>query len=125
MNKAMALEPADRYANATELADDLERLLEGRTAHAEQLSVGQRVVRYYHNPDPRLRHLRVIDLEAAVAGGVVMGLAVGLLGASRLPAPWATAVILGLVVTAIGLWLKPLVRYWRALRDSDERVGPL
>ena len=44
--KAMAKEPADRYATAQELADDLRRFLEDRPIRARRPTLAQRMQKW-------------------------------------------------------------------------------
>jgi WD40 repeat protein len=44
--KAMALEPADRYAKAEALADDLQRFLDDRPIHARRPTLGQKLKKW-------------------------------------------------------------------------------
>src|SRR5262249_40090374 len=71
--KAMAREPADRYASAQELADDLRRFLEQRPVLARRPTLCQRTV------TRALRHKRVVAAAALVCLAAVAGLALSTL----------------------------------------------
>src|SRR5262249_3870294 len=71
--KAMARDPAARYATAQELADDLRRFLEGRAVRARRAGVGERVWRWARrNPTLAL-------LSSALALAMLTGTVVSLL----------------------------------------------
>ncbi len=72
--KAMAKEPAERYATAQELADDLHRVLEDRPITARRPSIAQRTRRF-------LRRHRTLMTSVAVAVALVFVGALGALGA--------------------------------------------
>jgi serine/threonine protein kinase/tetratricopeptide (TPR) repeat protein len=70
VHKAMAKEPADRYATATALAEDLRRFLDGRPVVARPLSRLRRANRWTR------RHRRgLAAAAAALACGLILGLA--------------------------------------------------
>jgi serine/threonine protein kinase len=69
--KATAKSPAERYATAQELADDLRCFLEYRPIKAKRPSLGQRLAKWSR------RHQPVVRLAAAFAAVAVIGLAVG------------------------------------------------
>ena len=66
IHKAIAKEPADRYATAQELADDLRRYLNGEPIHARRPSVATRIVKWVG----RNRSL-ALSFAAAFIGGIV------------------------------------------------------
>jgi eukaryotic-like serine/threonine-protein kinase len=68
--KAMAKVPADRYATAGELAEDLSRFIEDRPIRARRPGILERAARWMH------RHRKV----TAVAGAAVLFLAMALVG---------------------------------------------
>jgi serine/threonine protein kinase/tetratricopeptide (TPR) repeat protein len=70
VHKALAKDPADRYATAAELAADLRRFLDGRPVLARPLSRPQRAVRWAR------RHRRGLAAAGvALACGLILGLA--------------------------------------------------
>jgi WD40 repeat protein len=60
VGKAMAVDPAARYASGRELADDLRRFTTGKLVDAHRYRVGERVRRW-------LRRYRAIAITAAIA----------------------------------------------------------
>lgn len=78
VGKAMAREPADRYASARELADDLGRFLADRPVQARRVSAAERVGRWCR------RHPAVATLSAAVVALRAAGAAGGWWAAARL-----------------------------------------
>src|SRR5262249_14742659 len=74
--KAMAKEPAERYATAGELADDLRRFLEDRPIRARRPSLWQKVKKW-------ARRNRPLVWSLGVSGSVVLILAVIGLAASN------------------------------------------
>jgi hypothetical protein len=68
--KALAKSPAERYATAAELAEDLRRWLEDRPIRARPPSLGQRLARWGR------RHRPVVGAAAVVLLLAVVGLAV-------------------------------------------------
>ncbi len=69
--KALEKNPADRYATAQELADDLRRFLEDKPVHAKRPSLAQRVRKWGR------RHRSVVGATIAVLLLAVVGLAAG------------------------------------------------
>jgi tetratricopeptide (TPR) repeat protein len=69
--KAMAKGPAERYATAQELADDLRRFLEDRPIRARRPTLSQRLARWSR------RHQAVIRSAVVVLALVVVGLTAG------------------------------------------------
>ena len=68
VHKAIAKEPAERYATAQELADDLRRFLNGEPIQATRPSVATRVSKW----SQRNRTLAVSLFAAALFGGIVV-----------------------------------------------------
>jgi serine/threonine protein kinase len=83
--RAMASAPGDRYPTVAALAEDLEVALDGGTPAAENASVVRRVVRFYHNPDPRLARVRIWVLELLFLAAHFIGGGVGVLVAAHVP----------------------------------------
>jgi WD40 repeat protein/tRNA A-37 threonylcarbamoyl transferase component Bud32 len=79
--KGLSKEPKDRYPSTRELADDLERWLEGRPILARPASRGERAVKWVR------RH----KLTAALSGAAAIGAIVGVAG---LAWGWSAAVAL-------------------------------
>jgi WD40 repeat protein/tRNA A-37 threonylcarbamoyl transferase component Bud32 len=72
--KAMAKEPARRYASARELADDLRRFLKGEPIHARPLSAWERGVNWAKRR-PAVAALLVVSAVAVLASvSVIVGL---------------------------------------------------
>jgi serine/threonine-protein kinase len=108
-------EPADRYGSAAELADDLDRYLEGRTTRAERASSGplgrllRGVTRY---PDSRLDQLRTwsaISLWLATVNFTSQVVVYALIRARAGPLPFLLT-----DVAAVGF--HPLVFWWFLVR---------
>ena len=83
--KALAKRPAERYATASSLADDLQRYLQGKAVHARAGGIGARLTHFVH------RHRAM----AAIAAAVVFAVAAAILIATGLhrsnPTPQAAA----------------------------------
>jgi serine/threonine protein kinase/Flp pilus assembly protein TadD len=80
LRKCLAPNPADRYARAEHLAEDLQRFLEDRPLqHAPELSVGERMQKWARR-HPRLTAVGLVAMAASVLLGV-MGLVIGSLSA--------------------------------------------
>ena len=77
IRKAIAREPARRYATAAELAEDLRRFLDGRTILARRASTVEQLVRWAN------RNRWVAGLSAAVVAALVGGIVVSTLLALR------------------------------------------
>jgi serine/threonine-protein kinase len=73
VSRAMAHDRQDRYASVQDLLKDVEAILDGATPSAESLGVHARVMRFYTRKDPRMRSLRIIDLEMICMGGALIG----------------------------------------------------
>lgn len=113
--RAMAVRPEDRYASARELAEDIERVIDGRTPNAERADVVTRAVRVYGSRSKTLAQLRLIDFELWFLGCALAGAAVGAwLGSWVGPWAWALAVAGALAC------IPPTVRWIRALRAPDD-----
>jgi serine/threonine protein kinase/Flp pilus assembly protein TadD len=71
--KALEKNPADRYATAQELAEDLRRFLEDRPIRAARPTVGQRMRKWTrrHQPVVRTAAAAVILMAALLAGGAL------------------------------------------------------
>jgi serine/threonine protein kinase/WD40 repeat protein len=74
ITRAMAKEPADRYASAQVFADDLQRFLEGRPIQAKPISLGERAFHWAN----RNRALATASVGSLVVLAVVAILASGL-----------------------------------------------
>jgi tetratricopeptide (TPR) repeat protein len=75
--KALALEPADRYGSAAELRDEVRRWLADEAVAAHREPLAARLARWGR------RHRRVATGAAAVLATAVLALAVGLLAVNR------------------------------------------
>ncbi|MCI0461121.1 MAG: protein kinase [Gemmataceae bacterium] len=74
--KTLAKNPAERYASAQELAEDLRRFLEDKPIHARRPTLRQRAVKY-------ARRHRSVVLTATVSAAVALVLAVVLLAVNN------------------------------------------
>jgi tetratricopeptide (TPR) repeat protein len=70
VQKAMAKNVDERYANAQEFADDLRRFLSDRPIQARRPSLGQRFLKWAR------RHIAVVTAGAAATGVILVALAV-------------------------------------------------
>jgi tetratricopeptide (TPR) repeat protein len=71
--KALEKSPADRYATAKDLADDLRRFLEDRPIQARRPTPAKRLTKWAR------RHKAVVSISLAVVGAALMVLLLGLL----------------------------------------------
>jgi serine/threonine-protein kinase len=65
--KCLAKQPAERYASAAELADDLERFTRGEAIHARPQTAAQRLLRWVRQEPALASHLGLIAVVAAVS----------------------------------------------------------
>jgi serine/threonine protein kinase len=70
--KALAKEPAERYATAAELADDLRRFLDDKPVLARRPSLVERVGRRARRHRTAIRTAAVVGLLAAAAGALLL-----------------------------------------------------
>src|SRR5262245_54233618 len=70
--KAMEKNPADRYATAQELADDLERFLKDEPIRARRPNPAQRLTKWMRRHKPLVRALTATVLVVVVAAVVVV-----------------------------------------------------
>ncbi len=116
IHKAMALEPADRYADVEALAAEVETVLDGRTPEAEHAPLVVQAARFYVARDPAMAKLRVIDLDFWVGGAFVLGLGVAsFLGGWLRHMRWF-AILLGLAMA-----IPTTVRWLRVRRESRRK----
>ena len=105
IEKAMAHDRADRYDSVAALRADVEAVLDGGTPKAESPGVHARVKRFYTRRDPRMRSLRIIDLEMiCMAGGLLGGGIVALF--PELFGAWAIPMVIGGCVLGILPWIR-------------------
>jgi serine/threonine protein kinase len=98
--KAMALDPKDRYATVTALAEDVEAVLDGKTPSCEDVSALKRFARFYVGRDRAFGEMRVGEVDLWVASGGIIGAGVGILFA-RFTALWWPFVVIGSILAAI------------------------
>ena len=115
VDKAMALDPADRYDCVRALAEDVEAVIDGRTPFAENASLVRRATRFYVSRDPAFGQLRVVDVDLWVGSGWMFGAGMALLAAHWIEG-WAWAFI------AVGLLIGtyPTLR-WIGIRRRTAR----
>lgn len=106
IDKAMALDPADRYQIVSSLADDVETVLDGRTPVAESASVVKQAARFYVSHDPAMSQLRVIDIDLWTLGMFAFGTGAGLLAANWIAWSWWLWLVGGALVS-----IPPTMRY--------------
>jgi serine/threonine protein kinase len=70
--KAMARSPAERYASAQELADDLQRFLDDRAIRARRPTLGQRLKRWARRHQTLVGVISAGLVVALLAGGVLL-----------------------------------------------------
>jgi|GEM_PF-3210097 len=109
---AMASDREQRYATATELLEDVERVIDGRTPLAEDVSLARKVARYAVHQDPRLASVRPYEIDLMYGGGLIAGAGIGGLVASHI-AGWEVAM---LVVGAL-MGMPFLIRWLRTLGE--------
>jgi tetratricopeptide (TPR) repeat protein len=71
--RCLARDPAERYATARALADDLGRFVEGYAVHARRLNTAQRMLRWVRR-EPRLAGSVALIAASLVAGFVATGM---------------------------------------------------
>jgi serine/threonine protein kinase len=122
IEKAMATEPADRYASVAALAEDVEAVIDGATPEAETATTVRRVQRFYlREKNPYVTSMRAVDVDLLVFGGALLGAAVALPLAGTL-ASWWWALALGSVLS----FAYPLATWRRTLaaRRSERHKAP-
>jgi serine/threonine protein kinase len=110
VERAMALDPRDRYGNVQELIIDVERVLDGLTPSAEKASLVTRAWRSYQARDHALSQLRVMDVDFMVGSGWFVGMAMGLWAARFVPEWTAWIALAG----AVAIGVPPTRRWLRA-----------
>jgi len=113
ITRALQPDPEDRYTTAAEMADDLERVIDGHTPLAEKASAPVQLARYYMTRDRAMGRLRVVDIDLWAAASWMVGIgmapvAVRLLGGWC----WIAFVVAGIAAVV------PTVRYWRARAEE-------
>ncbi len=116
VDKAMALDPADRYASVRALAEDVEAVIDGRTPQAENASLVRRATRFYVSRDPAFGHLRVVDVDLWVASGWLWGMGMALYLAKWIPVGWWIFVVAGTLLAAY-----PTIRWINIRRRTARR----
>jgi eukaryotic-like serine/threonine-protein kinase len=118
VKKAMAAFPGDRYATATQLADDVETVLDGRTPRAENASVLTRAARYYIARDPVFSKMRVLDIDMWLVSAGLFGAAIAALLATYVASWW------GVLLAGAAIAATPPTRVWLRLRAEAARERP-
>ncbi|MBT3221668.1 MAG: protein kinase, partial [Proteobacteria bacterium] len=121
VDRALSVEREERYASVMDLIADVEALLEGERIVALKEHALSRFGRWYFGRSRRLKRLRNAHVDAALGGGWLLGMGMGLW-----LAPWIGSVawlfvLIGLVPMGIFLyaWLRPI----HAAEWSDETAG--
>jgi serine/threonine-protein kinase len=115
-------EPADRYSSATELADDLDRFLEGRPTRAERARSGllgwvlRSVTRYPDSRPEKLRTWSAISLCLAAIHFTTQVVTYALIRAGAGPLPF-------LLTDGATVGLNALVFWWFLVRRGHT-LGP-
>lgn len=115
--KAMALDPASRYAAVRELVADVETVLDGRTPSAEAAPMATRLARFYQGRDPGTSRMRVIDLDLWMVSSHFFGAGFFLLFSALVPVPWVWFWVFLLAGGLVAI--KPTLSWWK-LRRGDE-----
>jgi serine/threonine protein kinase len=115
IRKAMALDRDARYGSATELAEDVETVLDGRTPVAEDASVLTQATRYYFSHDPAMSRLRVVDIDLWVGSTFFFGAAAAVGLARWISIDWWWLLLAGVVVAI------PSTRRWLLLRKAAKK----
>ncbi len=115
IRKAMALERAERYQSATELAEEVETVLDGRTPVAEGASVLTQATRYYFSHDPAMSRLRVVDIDLWVGSMFFLGAAAAVGFAKWITIDWWWLLLAGFALAI------PSTRRWLLLRNAAKR----
>ena len=120
VERAMARDPARRYATVASLRDDVEKVLEGRTPAAEDAPLVARAARFYVARSKILARLRMIDFELFMFGSFLGGAFTGA-GVSdrvRSRAAWVLA-------ATVIVMVRPAIQWVRAARaDPDRESSP-
>ena len=121
VHKALATDPADRYAQVLDMLEDVEAFLEGRPVTARAEGAFERTRRWYAGRSPRGARMRNVDLDLAIWAAFMLGAASGTL-VFYLPEVWWGP--LAWLFTAIGLLTAapPLYTYLRKARPEDPGV---
>ncbi len=72
VHKALEKNPADRYATAQELADDLRRFLEDKAIRAKRPTLRQRAGKWARRHRPLVRAVTALGLALLLLGGVAL-----------------------------------------------------
>jgi serine/threonine-protein kinase len=109
--KAMACNRDVRYRTASELAADVELVIDGRTPAAEDASYLTMATRFYFGRERAFASLRPVDLDVWVLSGMFFGAGLGARFVAKLPAAWWIAILLGIAVA-----VPPTTRWIRTMR---------
>ncbi len=113
VERAMALDPADRYPDVRSMLDDVECVIDGRTPGAEHASVATRAARFYFSRDPALGRLRVVDVDLWAASSTLFGIAIGALIAGMIGHLWWLFMVAAVLVAA-----QPTLSWLRFRREA-------
>ncbi len=116
VDKAMMLDPAERYDCVRALAEDVEAVIDGRTPRAENASLVRRATRFYISRDPSFGHLRVVNVDLWVGSGWLFGVGMALYAASWVHVPWWLFLVAG---TLLGAY--PTLRWINIRRHTARR----
>ncbi len=99
IRRATTVDKAKRYPSVTDLAEDVEAVLDGRTPRAENASVVKQAARYYVSHDPAFDSMRVADVDLWVGGATLLGMAMGLGLATYFGWAWWILLLLSIAVS--------------------------
>jgi serine/threonine protein kinase len=111
---AIRPERGERYASVQDLADDLERVIDGKSPIAEHATGLRQLARFYMSHDRRIAKLRVIDIDMIAASATGVGFAIGAVLAGVVGSWWWIALVLAAIAA-----VRPIVTWNRAQRGGE------
>jgi serine/threonine-protein kinase len=111
---AIRPERDERYASVQAMADDLERVIDGKAPIAEHATGLRQLARFYMSHDRRIAKLRVVDIDMIAASATGVGFAIGAVLAGVVGSWWWIALVLAAIAA-----VRPIVTWQRAQRASE------
>jgi serine/threonine-protein kinase len=111
---AIRPERDERYASVQAMADDLERVIDGKAPIAEHATGLRQLARFYMSHDRRIAQLRVVDIDMIAASATGVGFAIGAVLAGVVGSWWWIALVLAAIAA-----VRPIVTWQRAQRASE------